>query len=71
MSVESLAARIGFGTRECGRAVAELQRRYLVDLVSGLEGRAVKETLRLTEDGESSLMNSLEKMCELPELPSD
>jgi Mg/Co/Ni transporter MgtE len=53
--------------RECRRAIEDLQGRYLVDLVSRLDGKIVKETLRLTDEGEQTLLHSLEQMCELPE----
>ncbi len=46
----------------------QLQRRYLVDVVSQLQGGSVVEHLRLTEEGESTLQLMLERMCELPEL---
>jgi hypothetical protein len=48
--------------------IDDLQRRYLVDVVSQLEGSSIVETLRLTEQGTSTLQNMLERMCELPEL---
>ena len=45
-----------------------LQREYLVDVVSQLQGGSVVEHLRLTEEGASVLQLMLERMCELPEL---
>lgn len=63
----TLAGRLGISEAECLKLVEDLQRRYLVDVVSRLEGDAVKESLRLTEDGEAALFVSLERMCELPE----
>ncbi|HMD79168.1 MAG TPA: hypothetical protein VKF39_04200 [Nitrososphaerales archaeon] len=67
----SIGNRLGIAEAECLRLVEDLQGRYLVDVVSRLEGDAVKETLKLTEDGEAALFGSLEKMCELPELFGD
>lgn len=46
----------------------QLQRRYLVDVVSQLQDGSVVEHLRLTEEGASALQLMLERMCELPEL---
>ncbi len=45
-----------------------LQRKYLVDVVSSLEGDSVAESVSLTEDGEAFLLGLLEKTCELPEI---
>lgn len=45
-----------------------LQREYLVDFVSSLEGEKITETLELTEVGESVLIRLLEQTCELPDL---
>jgi hypothetical protein len=51
-----------------GSLLSWLQREYLVDVVSTLEGNDVKERLELTDKGEQVLVSLLEKMCELPEL---
>jgi hypothetical protein len=67
MDAHSVSGRLGITESECRRLVEDLQGRYLLDVVSRLEGEEVKETLRLTEDGEAALLGSLEKMCELPE----
>ena len=67
MDADSLGRRLGLAKGDCERLVAALQRAYLVDAVSLLEGSAVKESLRLTEEGEAALLRSLERMCELPE----
>jgi hypothetical protein len=67
VDVKSLGGRLGMTERECRRVVEDLQRRYLLDVVSSLDGEEVRETLRLTEDGESALLRSLEQMFELPE----
>jgi DNA-binding MarR family transcriptional regulator len=48
--------------------ISWLQREYLVDIVSSLEGNEVRERLELTDKGEQVLIGLLEKMCELPEL---
>ncbi len=45
-----------------------LQREYLVDVVSNLEGSRVEERAELTEKGEAFLLSMLETTCELPEL---
>jgi len=71
VDVRSIGSRLRISEAECLRLVEDLQRKYLVDLVSRLDGETVRETLRLTEDGEAALLGSLEKMCELPELFSD
>jgi hypothetical protein len=68
VDVKSLGDRLGMTERECRRTVEDLHRRYLLDVVSGLDGETVRETLRLTEDGETVLLHSLEQMFELPEL---
>jgi hypothetical protein len=66
----SLGHRLGINDAECRKTVEDLQNRYLVDLVSRLDGQSVKETLSLTEEGEAVLLRSLERMCELPERSS-
>ena len=45
-----------------------LQREYLVDVITSLEGDQVKERVTLTEMGEAALVRMLESTCELPEL---
>lgn len=45
-----------------------LQREYLVEVVSGLEGDQIGESVRLTDRGETVLVGILERTCELPEL---
>ncbi len=67
MNTRTLGRSLGLSDLECLQVVEDLQRRYLVDVVSRLDGRTVRETLRLTEDGEAVLARSLEQMCELPE----
>jgi hypothetical protein len=47
--------------------VSWLQREYLVDVVSSLDGTEVREALVLTDLGEKVLLGLLEQMCELPE----
>jgi hypothetical protein len=46
----------------------DLQRGYLVDVVSHLQGGSVVETLSLTDEGASTLQKMMERMCELPEI---
>ena len=48
--------------------LAWLQREYLVDVITSLEGDQVKEGVTLTERGEAALVRMLESTCELPEL---
>jgi hypothetical protein len=67
MDEASLGRRLGIPQGETHEIVEELHEKYLVDVVSGLEGKEVKERLRLTEEGEATLLRSLEQMCELPE----
>jgi len=67
MDAERIWTRLGMAEADCRRLIEDLQGRYLIDVVSRLDGDRVKETLRLTEDGEAVLLGSLEKMCELPE----
>jgi hypothetical protein len=62
-----LRASLGVGASEFKELVEGLHREYMVDVVSQLEGSQVRETLRLTEEGELALLRTLEKMCELPE----
>jgi len=62
-----LQGRIGLETSEFDMLIEGLNKRYLVDVVSSLEGTRVTEKLRLTEEGEATLLRSLERMCELPE----
>jgi len=45
-----------------------LQREYLIDVITSLEGDQVKESIVLTEKGEAALISLLESTCELPEL---
>lgn len=62
-----LRASLGVGASEYGELLEGLHRDYLVDVVSQLEGNQVRETLRLTDEGELALLRTLERMCELPE----
>jgi vacuolar-type H+-ATPase subunit F/Vma7 len=45
-----------------------LQREYLVDVISSLDGEKISEKIELTDKGEELLVRILEKTCELPEL---
>ncbi len=69
MTERELRRRLRLPGPECRRVVDALHQRYLLDVVSRLEGNDVKETLSLTDEGERALVKSLESMCELPELP--
>jgi hypothetical protein len=68
MNVEALRGRINLNPRAFGNLLGWLQREYLVDLVSTLDGDRVEENVELTEKGEAVLVSMLEKTCELPEL---
>jgi len=49
------------------RLLTELQEGYMLDVVSYLDGRRVRETLRLTEHGTDVLLEVLSGVAELPE----
>ena len=68
MSVETLRRRINLTPQAFGSLLGWLQREYLVDIVSGLDGDQVEVKVELTERGESVLVSMLESTCELPEL---
>ena len=68
LDVRELMVRTGLNPSRFMALLAVLQREYLVDVVSGLEGNEVRERLELTDKGEQVLIGLLEKMCELPEL---
>lgn len=68
MDVEVLRNRTKLAPVAFGNLLAWLQREYLVDVVSALDGEQVEERIELTENGESVLLSMLEKTCELPEL---
>jgi len=64
---ETLRRKLNLGDVEYRSLLNALQRLYLVDIVSGLSGEAIRETLRLTDYGESILTRTMEKTFELPE----
>ncbi len=68
MNVEVLRGKISLNPHAFGNLIAWLQREYLVDIVSTLDGDLVEEKVELTEKGEAVLVSMLEKTCELPEL---
>jgi hypothetical protein len=68
MNIEALRKRINLNPQAFGSLLGWLQREYLVDLVSTLDGDHVEEKVELTEKGEAVLVSMLEKTCELPEL---
>jgi len=68
MDAASLRSRTTLSATAFGRLLGWLQRGYLVDVVSTLEGDVVQETVQLTDKGESVLVSMLERTCELPEL---
>jgi len=67
MDVESLRRRTKLTEHAFGSLLGWLQREYLVDIVSNLNGAEVEEKVELTEKGESVLVSMLETTCELPE----
>lgn len=68
MDVKALQARTKLAPLAFGNLLGWLQREYLVELVSSLEGDKVAEKVRLTERGETVLVSMLERTCKLPEL---
>ncbi len=68
MDLETLRGRTRLSSPAFGQLLGWLQREYLVDVVSTLDGRRLDEGVELTERGESVLLSMLEQTCELPEL---
>jgi len=68
MDVEALRERTKLTPLVFENLLGWLQREYLVDVITTLEGDEVKETVVLTEEGEAALVSILESTCELPEL---
>jgi len=68
MDVETLREKTKLTHSAFGSLLGWLQREYLVDVVSTLNGDRVNEKVELTEKGEEALISMLEKTCELPEL---
>jgi hypothetical protein len=68
MEVEALRSRIKLAPVAFSNLMGWLQREYLVDVVSALDGDHVEEKVELTDRGESVLVSILEQTCELPEL---
>lgn len=68
MGVRALQDRTKLAPFAFANLLGWLQREYLVEVVSGLEGDKVAEKVRLTERGETVLVGMLERTCELPEL---
>ena len=69
MDIEALRGKVRLTPLAFGNLLGWLQREYLVDVVSALNGDKVEERIELTEKGESVLVRILEQTCELPELP--
>jgi Mn-dependent DtxR family transcriptional regulator len=63
-----LQERMKLTPESCQELLTWLQREYLVDVVSTLDGNEVSETIELTDKGERVLISLLEQTCELPEL---
>ena len=68
MEVEALRVRTRLTPIAFENLLSQLQREYLVDVITSLEGDQVKENVTLTEKGEEVLISLLESTCELPEL---
>ena len=68
LEVADLQARMKLTAEGCEELLSWLQREYLVDVVSSLQGNVVSETIQLTDKGERVLIGLLEQTCELPEL---
>ena len=68
MDVEALHERTKLAPSVFENLLGWLQREYLVDIITNLEGDQVKEKVVLTEKGEAALVSMLESTCELPEL---
>ena len=67
MDTEALRAKTKLAPYAFRGLLGWLQREYLVDVVSGLEGDQVEERVELTEKGEAILVGLLESTCELPD----
>jgi len=68
MDVEVLRERAKLTPTAFEYLLGWLQREYLVDVITSLEGERVEESVTLTEKGEAVLVRMLESTCELPEL---
>ncbi len=68
MDVKGLQERTKLNPFAFGKLLGWLQREYLVEVVSSLEGDEVAENVQLTDRGETVLVGILEQTCELPEL---
>jgi len=68
MDVEALRERTKLSHFAFQNLLGWLQREYLVDVITSLDGEKVKENVALTDRGEAALVSVLETTCELPEL---
>jgi hypothetical protein len=68
VDAETLRTRMNLSHGGFGALLSWLQREYLVDVVSTIQGDEVQESVELTERGERVLVGVLEQTCELPEL---
>lgn len=68
MSVEALRRKTRLTPEAFESLLGWLQREYLIDVISTLEGNRVEEEAVLTDRGETLIVSMLEKTCELPEL---
>ena len=68
MDVQALRKRTKLTPLAFENLLGWMQREYLIEVISSLEGTQVEEKAQLTEKGEAVLVGLLEKTCELPEL---
>lgn len=66
--LDSVRKRLGLSEGNFRGLIDQLQRGYLVDVVTGRQGGNLVENISLTEEGKAELQQILEGMCELPEL---
>jgi len=68
MDSEALRGRTRLTPSAFRKLLNWLQKEYLIDFVSALQGERVEERIQLTDKGEEVLVSLLERTCELPEL---
>lgn len=68
MEVEAFRARTRLAPLAFDRLLRWLQREYLVDVITSLDGERIREEIDLSEWGESVLISMLERTHELLEL---
>lgn len=65
--ISQIQKELGLDSARFEKVLTELQEGYMLDVVSYLDGRHVRETLRLTEHGVDTLVKALSCLAELPE----